>query len=644
MATTARSRDASRPVRVTGLPGAKTPEHPCHPDVAGSHMAPIRGLSLLLLALTAALAGCKDEPRWLRVERTDPADGGMVALNQPITVHLSEPIDPFTVGPTSVRVVDESGNAVAGEVESGSRSIRFLPRPPVTPSLRDGSFSPGRTYRLELAGMPTSFALRSRRGRALEQAFGLSFRAPAEPTEMGLATPFLPVDVGAAPLRLDLVSSGLPRMAVDSRVLELRFDQPILPSSVTPAAFKVWRLERGAAGPEELQPSRALVVPEALPGSPHRGAAVRLHFDAPTSLSIGDVLYLGLAGGDAALRDYRDREIDPLPLPVPIKVDPGDRVRTRDLDVSELGLRRRGGATLGFEVRGGRIVARSIVEAGDGRLGPLVVREDLVLRVGDTLEVANGSLVTIGRDALDFTTVEIAAGVELRVEVPDSGGLALRAVGDFRIAGRLVLDGVCRDVPWRSGDAPSIDALERAVGLVVVAGGDVQVAPGASIVADRAGSGCPLAMVAGGDFRLDGAVPPGIGLALREGAVIDGTVEDVTRWRAAVTPGVGGDALPAPVRAAAETRWIPLPSHADAFDVVVLDARGGLRASIQVAPPHAVVPGQPELQEALVSAPLPLPLAGPVSVPAGAFIRVLFEAEVGGPVLPSAAGFSILER
>ena len=102
--------------------------------------------------------------------------------------------------------------------------------------------------------------------------------------------------------------------------------------------------------------------------------------------------------------------------------------------------------------------------------------------------------------------------------------------------------------------------------------------------------------------------------------------------------------LNAPVRAAAETRWIPLPSHADAVDVVVLDARGGLRASIQVAPPHAVVPGQPELQEALVSAPLPLPLAGPVSVPAGAFIRVLFEAEVGGPVLPSAAGFSILER
>jgi len=606
---------------------------------ACSRRAPVVGFALLGL-----LAGCGEEPRWLRVERTDPGQGGAVALNQPVTVFLSEPVDPFTVESSSVRVVDQDGNAVAGDLECGSRSIRFVPRPPVTPSLRDGSFAPGRTYRLELAGMPTSFALRSRSGRVLQQAFGLTFRVPADPAEQGLPTPFLPVDFGAAPLRLDVVSSGLPRIAVDSRTLELRFDQPLLPASVSPASFRIWRLKPGAAGPEELQPSRAVVVPEALPGSLHRGAAVRLHFDALTGLSVADVLYLGLVDGPAALRDYRDRPVEPLPVPVPIKVDPGDRVRTRDLDVSDLELRRRTGAPLGFEVRGGRIVARSVVEAGDGDLGALRITEDLVLRAGATLQLADGRSVVVGRQPLDFTSIEVAPGAELKIEAPADGGLSLRALGDVRISGRLTLFGSRRTVPWRSGDAPSIDALERAVGFVIVAGGDVRVDAGASIVASGEGAGCPIAMVAGGGFHLAGSVPPGMGLALREDSVIEGVVEDVTRWRAVLTQGTRVEAGLDAVPAAATTGWIPLPAHAAAVDVVVHDVRGGLRASIQIAPPHAVVPGQPELEEALVSAPLPLPLAGPVSVPAGAFVRVIFEAGVGGDELPSAAGFSILER
>lgn len=604
-----------------------------------SRRAPLAGFLVLGL-----LAGCAEEPRWLRVERSDPPQGGMVAVNQPVTVFLSEPVDAFSVGSASVRVVDENGHAVAGDLECGSRSIRFVPRPPVTPALRDGSFAPGRTYRLELAGMPTSFALRSRSGRALQQAFGLTFRVPSDPSEQGLPTPFLPVDFGAAPLRLDVVSSGLPRIAVDSRTLELRFDQPLLPASASPASFRIWRLRPGAAGPEELQPSRAVIVPEALPGALHRGAAVRLHFDTLADLSVADVLYLGLADGPTALRDYRDRPIEPLPLPVPIKVDPGDRVRTSDLDVADLDLRRRPGTPIGFEVRGGRIVARSVVEAGDGHLGPLLVTEDLVVRAGAPLRLADGRSVEVGREPLDFTSIEVAPGAELRIETPADGGLSLRVLGDVRISGRLSLAGPRRPVPWRSGDAPPVDALERAVGLVLVAGGDVRVDGAASIVAPSDGVGCPIAMVAGGDFHLAGTVPPGMGLALRDDSVIEGVVEDVARWRAVLTQGTQVEAGPSAVPASATTGWIPLPAHADAVDVVIHDARGGLRASIQIAPPHAVVPGQPQLEESLVSAPLPLPLAGPVSVPAGAFVRVVFEAAVGGDELPSAAGFSILER
>ncbi len=591
-----------------------------------------------------ALAGCADEPRWLRVERSDPADGGLIAVNQPITVFFSEPVDPFTVATASVRVVDEEGHAVVGDLECGTRSVRFVPRPPVAPGLKDGSFAPGRNYRLELAGMPTSFAVRSRGGRVLQQAFGLDFRVPVDPAELGLATPFLPVGVGADPLRLDVVSSGLPRVAVDSRTLELRFDQPVLPTSVTPAAFRIWRLKRGAAAPEELMPSRAVVVPEALPGAVHRGSAVRLHFDSLHDLSVSDVLYLGLADGPAALRDYRDRGVEPLPLPVPIKVDPGDRVRTRDLDLSELGLRRLPSAPLGFEVRDGRIVARSVVEAGDGRLGPLIVTEDTLLRRGGSLVLADGRTVTLGSGPLDFTTIEVAAGAELRLEASAQEGLTLRVLGDVHVAGRVLLDGPRREVPWRSGDAPQIASLERAVAFVLVAGGDVRVEGTAGIEALTPGVGCPIAMVSGGRFQLGGSVPPGMGLALREDSSIEGIVEDVTRWRADLTPGTGVAADSPAIAASAVTRWIPLPAHADAVDVVVHDLRGGLQASVQVAPPHAIVPGRPELEESLVSAPLALPLAAPITVPAGAFVRVLFEAEVRSGELPSAAGFSILER
>jgi hypothetical protein len=598
----------------------------------------------LHVGATLVLLGCAEEPRWLGVERTDPADGGLVAVNQPITVFFSEPVDPFTVASASARIVDQDGHAVPGDLECGSRSVRFVPRAPVTPTLRDGSFTPGKTYRLELAGMPTSFALRSRSGRVLQQAFGLTFRVPLDPAELGLATPFLPVGVGAEPLHLDVVSSGLPRIAVDSRVLELRFDQPLLPTSVTPAAFRIWRLKRGAAGPEEFQPSRAVVIPDALPLSIHRGAAVRLHFDAVPGLAVGDVLYLGLADGPAALRDYRDREVEPLPVPVPIKVDPGDRVRTRDLDLSELELRRQPDAPLGFEVRRGRIAVRSVVEAGDGRLGQLVITEDVVIRPGGELSLADGRVVTVGPEPLDFTTIDVVEGAELRLEIPDDGGITVRVLGDVRIAGRLTLDGPRREVPWRSGDAPSVDALQRAVGFVLVAGGDVRVAAAASIQSLRPGVGCPIAMVAGGRFELTGFVPPGLGLALRDDATIDGVVEDVTRWRAVLTDGTGVGGGGPGVRAAAVTRWIPLPSHADAVDVVVHDLRGGLQAFVQVAPPHAIATDRPELEESLVSAPISLPLGGPIAVPSGAFVRVLFRATVGGGELPSAAGFSILER
>ena len=599
-----------------------------------------------LAACTALLlfVGCDDEPGWLRVERIDPAAGpdgiAPIAINQELVVHFSEPIDPTSVTRESVRVRDESGQPVRGELIAGARSIRFRPEPPLAAALDDGSFRAGGRYRLELSGMPTSFAVCSRRGRPLETGIACLFRVPEDPAELGLPTPFLPVDSGEQPTRLDLAARPSLRMAADTGLLELRFTAPVLPSSVRPSAFHFARLV-DAPKPETVVPTQC-TVRSITSATGFAGTVVELQF--ADAVDLDTRLYLvAFEAGDGGLVDYRGRKVEALPEPMLVKIDPGARVRLLDVELAELELFDDPAAVLGFEVRGRRIVAGGFVEAGSGVDGPLSVTTAATIAPGAQLARADGSTSIVGPGGLELTALEVAPGAELRLAADPAATLVVRVVGDIRIAGRVILAGGGRNLSWRSGDRPAFESLLRAAGIALVAGGDVQVAAGAEIVVEGGSAGRnPMVVVVAGDLRSDAPLPPGCAFALQHGRRVHGIAEKALWLDATLTPGLpeGGQSL-----ARSWTQWLPLPAGEDqAFDVSLHDPRGGIEASVQIARPHAFVEQRPIVDEAFLPAPVPLPLREPLVAPPGAYFRVLLEGVVRGAAVPSIGGFALHRR
>ena len=110
--------------------------------------------------LAPALAGCwqsGSEAAPLVVTRTSPALGDPaqpVLLNDALTVYFSEDLRHLSVTPDSVTVLDEQGHQVPGRLLARENWISFVPTPPMSANLDDGSFRPGARYRLQLAGHP----------------------------------------------------------------------------------------------------------------------------------------------------------------------------------------------------------------------------------------------------------------------------------------------------------------------------------------------------------------------------------------------------------------------------------------------------------------------------------------------------------
>lgn len=589
-----------------------------------------------------AFAGCERIPEWLRVERVDPrsrgADAPVLALNQSITVYFDAAIDPLSVTSESFRVADHAGRGVDGTLDIGTRSIRFRPFAPRTQDLDDGSFRPGESYRLELGGMPSSSALRSRAGRPLDRPLAFSFTVARTPAELGLPTLFLPVGIGDEPFAVELDELTAPRIAVDARRFTVRLSLPPLPSSLRPEAFQLWRLLPGAAVPERVAIARvAAVVPDEV-RSGSTSTQLEVELPAEAKLRPGDLLYLAFETGDAGLLDYRGRPLEALPAPIPVKVDEGDRARVLDLDLRELRFASIHDDALGFELRDGRIVARARVEAGTGRAGMLRVPASLLVDGDSTWHhPVFGELPASGA-GLEFTALDVPAGSELRLR-PGSGSLVIRVCGDVRIAGRIVLEGSARDLPWRAGPSPDVDQLARSSGVCLILGGDFVVEASAAIVAEPDASGSPLTVVAGGEARVAGRMPPRVAFALDPAARIRGSVESPIVLLARLTPG-----LPTGTRlaAAAASAWLPLPvANGDEIDVSLEDPRGALRGELQVAPPDVLRPDQPSVDAERWVAPLRLPLRQPLRVPRGAWFRVLLEAEVDGTEVPSLGGLAV---
>ena len=114
---------------------------------------PVLALSLLL--------GCRgrtdEDQSFLRVIRMMPELGsgrsvGDLLLNQEITAYFSHQLDTVTVTRDTFKVIDSRGRSIPGRLDIGTRSITFIPEPPLKRDLSDGSYHPGRSYRVVVPG------------------------------------------------------------------------------------------------------------------------------------------------------------------------------------------------------------------------------------------------------------------------------------------------------------------------------------------------------------------------------------------------------------------------------------------------------------------------------------------------------------
>ena len=598
--------------------------------------------ALLGLSLLAACARSEPAPAPFTIARTSPALDGAAApllLNDAVTVYFSADVLPVSVTPDSVTVVDEDGRGVPGTLRVGANWVSFHPVPPVTADLQDGSYRPGATYRLLVAGSPRPDAVRSADGRWLASAAAFDLRiAGVHDRPDGLPAPLRPPP-HELPLLLQTaeLSQQLP---ADEPRLRLHFTQPLLPASVRAQAFEI-TLFGGAL--EELVPRHVRVVPSRLDDL--HGSTVEIDLGAwpergrggpPAPLAAGDLLSVQLRRGEHALRDYAGHEV--LPALQMFRVVAGDTVAiawwpaTGEKVLADDAL---GG---GFEVRDGVVRPRVRVEAGDGSLGAFHPRRDTTLRPGEPFDRGDGTLVASAGSEFAFTSIEVPDGVTVRV---DGSGtpVHLLATGSVRIAGRVELQGASRPLPRHLVRRQPVRELLGLAPVAILAAGDVVVRGAIVSAAPPADDGTGLLLAAAGaiDLRaLTGELPFQTLLA-REvdgesgGGGILGVRGQSLVFDAEFTYGVppGADFE---VRGA--TGWQPVPLDRDGGVVHVVEGGPGLRLGWQTAPADPVRRAEPDLTLGRVSRLQPAGDGAAIALPPGGFVRFVLQARVRAGELP----------
>lgn len=262
------------------------------------------------------------DPAPLAVARISPdlASGAPLLLNEAITVYFSQSLDPLSITRDTVSVLDAEGNSVPGRLRTGSTWVTFEPRPPLHPSLEDGSLRPGREYRLRVAGFPRIDCIRGTSGQRLAVGLQKTFRTADQSTKpSSLPAPLRPIGDGQLPF-LVVGPGAEPTLPVDSPRLRLRFSLPVLPQSLTVDAFQVL-LVRPASGtgsrPVELLPIDVRVASiDDLQGCTvelNLGARPQSRDGVAQALQPGDFVFVKFPSGERSVRDYGDRELQSPP-------------------------------------------------------------------------------------------------------------------------------------------------------------------------------------------------------------------------------------------------------------------------------------------------------------------------------------------
>ncbi len=162
------------------------------------------------------------------------AAGQVWELNRPIRIEFNHPVDPGSIGFSSI-LIQATSPAIAGrpvtgsfelEAGTGDRVVVFRPSCPTNDAYDNGAFLPGGyDYRVELptAGSYGSSVLRDTAGHQLKSGIQRSFRTPIPPGEPLFldVSPFPPSIIGIDwPERLNMFTDPEP-------IIAIHFDQAI---------------------------------------------------------------------------------------------------------------------------------------------------------------------------------------------------------------------------------------------------------------------------------------------------------------------------------------------------------------------------------------------------------------------------------
>jgi hypothetical protein len=569
------------------------------------------------------------------VVRTSPVFGGEsepLMLNDSVTVYFSAAVNPVSVTAHSVTVLDELGHPVPGSLRAGPTWVTFVPNPPLSADLADGSFRPGATYRLVVAGYPRPDAIRASDGRRLAAAHSYTMRtATREAPGHGLPAPLRPPDTGLPFLLRPW--TALQVLPADAPRLRLHFTLPVLPSTATAAAFRIQRMRPTS---EDLLPRSIRVVTSRLdeyPGSTVEidlGTTPRvLGSNASVQLATDD--WIGVTvQGSVLLTDLGGNPVLP-PAAQCWRVVAGTSIALVEWPAAgdDGGIVGDDPLLPGFEAVSGTIRPRLRVEAGDGSLGVFRPRRDTVLRPGEPFDRGDGTLVVSRGPVFPFLAIDVPAGVTVRVD----GGTApmrLLSCGGIRIDGVLELAAATTVLPPLAHGSAVNDLLDVAP-VALLAAGDIwfggRVVVGAPLPSDHTA----LTLASAGRFHLLGTLPYNTVLAveatttpLNAPAIVGSRGQSVLTF-ATFTFGLAAGGA---IAVQGGSPWRQLPFDRDGGVLHLTDVDANLRVGWQQAPADPVRKADPDLRPDRVGRVETANDLERISFVGGDWVRFMIEAEV----------------
>lgn len=615
-----------------------------------------RWFAVVIAGAASLPVGCarsKVAPPAFTIARTSPAlgaDADPVLLNDSITVYFADTLSGLSVTADSVTVLDEDGRQVPGQLRSGANWVTFVPTPPLSPSLDDGSFRPASHLRLMVAGAPRPDAVCSADGRRLHATAVYDIHvAAADHRGAGLIAPLRP-QPPELPFLLPPVDAPQV-LPADAPVLRLHFTLPVLPTTLTPEAFDIRVLRNRET--VRLRPRSVRATTSQFDEFP--GSTVEVDLGAMPSLPSGRPAGPLVAGDwvsvdlvrDQGLTDYAGEAPLPTSQPQIWNVVAGGNVALVEWPSSDGGIVGDDPLLPGFETVSGTVRPRVRCEAGDGSLGVFRPQRDTLLRPGQPFDRGDGQIVFSRGSEFPFLAIDIPAGVTVTVD-GSQGPVQLLACGAIQIRGTLAVGDAAVPLRVRRYGTVAVRDLLATSPTSLVAAGDVIVRGRIEASARQVADATALLIASAGRLHLHGELPYNTILAVetsllpRGEPAFLGTLGQVVVVAAMFTYGLAPGAA---FELRGATPWRQLPADREGGRVLLFDASPQLHIGWQAAPADPVRKGEPDLQIGRVGRVAPAHDQEHIQVGFGGFVRFELSAAVAaGQPLPTLRELRLVDR